>query len=67
MKPLGMTADFRIVRPSRVEDLIWEAIREAVTANWTPTQAIQEMWQSWEQALRDDAKSVGAEFRKALK
>lgn len=55
-KPFGMTADFRIVRPSRVEDKIWEAVEEAFCAGWTPQQFISEARQSWDQANRDKAK-----------
>lgn len=64
-KPYGMTADFRIVCPTRIEDDIWDAVEAAVLENWTPEQMIQEVRECWAQALRDKLKDAEVVFKRA--
>jgi len=52
MRPGGPYLDVR--RPSGVEDAIWDAAREAVTAHWTVYRFRREAAEAWAQALRDD-------------
>jgi hypothetical protein len=62
MKPTGLTADFRIVKSSRTEDLIWDAVEEAVHAGWDPTRFVREARQAWANTLADDAEAANKEF-----
>lgn len=63
MKPLGLDAALNVKMPSRAEDAIWEAVREAINANWTPEQFRNEVISAWQDALRDDAKHAEQVFR----
>lgn len=62
MKPLGIDAAFRLVRPSRAEDKIWEAVAEAISEGWTPKQFRMEAAEAWEQELKDAAKQAVADL-----
>jgi hypothetical protein len=63
-KPLGMTAAFQIVRPTRTEDKIWDAVEEAIAAGWTPQQFVSEARESWRTALQDRVKDADKEFER---
>jgi len=52
-KPYGLTGDFRVIRPTAVENHIWDAVQEAVLAGWTVEQFRREARQAWSQALDD--------------
>lgn len=72
MKPTGLalTMDhaglpsLHVKHSSRTEDAIWEAVREAIDANWTPEQFRNEVSSAWHDALRDDAKHAQKVFSK---
>jgi len=64
MKPTGLDMMLNVKMPSRAEDAIWEAVREAINANWTPEQFRIEVASAWEDALRDDAKHAQQVFSK---
>lgn len=61
-KPLGIglaitdgALTFRVSPIDRVADCIWDAVREAITANMTPEQFRAEVVEAWEHHLREDA------------
>lgn len=56
MKPLGVTADLRVRMPSRAEDMIWEAVREAINDGMTPEQFKSEAAEAWQECLKEDGK-----------
>jgi hypothetical protein len=59
MKPLGASlAPLRVITPSRVEDKIWEAVQEAISAGWTPKQFRSEAGDAWAHELRAMAKDA---------
>ena len=60
-KPYGLTADLRMVTPSRAMDMIWDAVEEARASGMTPKQIKIEMQQAWEHACKEEAK-LGSEF-----
>jgi len=66
MKPLGIAfrpdASLLVLKPSRVEDKVWEAVEEAISAGWTPRQFVAEAADAWSQGLRDAAKDRSREF-----
>lgn len=62
MKPLGMTLDMRIIRPSPVEDKVWEAVREAIDAGWSPARMRAEIGEAWDGLLREDGERARKEF-----
>jgi hypothetical protein len=41
---------------SKVEDMIWDAVEEAINTGWTPEQFKAEAASAWEERLREDAK-----------
>jgi hypothetical protein len=47
MKPWGMTAAFQIVKPTRAQDAISEAVEEAFRAGMTPAEFISEAQEFW--------------------
>lgn len=62
MKPPGVSLtmneygpSLRVTRPSRAEDLIWEAVQEAQAEGRTPEWFVREVREAWAQA-RDDQK-----------
>lgn len=55
---LGLNGSMRVVMPTRVEDKVWDAVREAIDAGWTPQQFRYEIADAWEEHLRDDAKAA---------
>jgi hypothetical protein len=62
-----MTATFQIVRPTRAQDKIWDAVSEAVCAGMTVKEFIQEAREAWADELRSAAKDAEFEFQKGLK
>jgi hypothetical protein len=73
-KPLGLglslnegDVTFRVAKPSRAQDKIWEAVQEAIAANMTPKQFIQEAWESWEHERTESVKAEGKQFYDAMR
>jgi hypothetical protein len=58
MKPYGVTADLRVVRPTRTEDAIWEAVEAAIDEGLTPEQFKAEAAQAWSEILHERARSA---------
>lgn len=60
-KPLGMDVNFRIIKPTAVEDKVWDAVELAIDNGWTPKRMIAEVKDCWREYLadksRDDMKS----------
>lgn len=63
MKPAGIdiaVSDgalvFRVSPSDRVADKIWEAVQDAVCANWTPEQLKREFAAAWEHEHTELAK-----------
>ncbi|MEE8113060.1 MAG: hypothetical protein V3T23_01775 [Nitrososphaerales archaeon] len=60
-KPYGMTAGFQIVKPTHIQDVIWNAIEEAQMVGMTVEEFRRECAEMWSMCLReradDDAKS----------
>lgn len=59
MKPLGITANLQMINPSKLEDLIWQAVEEAQDMNYTVDQFRAECAKAWdyyrdEQRKRDN-------------
>lgn len=54
MKPNGLDIFLNVTKPSHVEDIIWEAVREAFLAGWTPKQFKNELAQAWEYELKKE-------------
>lgn len=63
-KPLGMTADFRITHPDRVEDKVWEAVEEAIDAGWTPERFMREVRSDWSAYLAQKRKDDDRSFER---
>jgi hypothetical protein len=61
-KPMGMTAGFQIIRPTRTEDKVWDAVEEAISENWTPERFIREAQQAWESALKEQIRYANKDF-----
>ena len=66
-KPYGLTATFQVIRPTRAEDKIYEAVQEAIASNMTPTDFIREARKSWAHELREQARFDADTFTRALK
>lgn len=49
---------------SGLEDKIWDAVREAICANMTPTQFKREASQAWQHFLDEDAKAARDVFER---
>ena len=72
MKPLGIDVgvnpegdiSFRCPHPSRLEDLIWEAVEYAIDAGVTPKQFVCEVESAWESVTTDRMKADLKEFQK---
>ena len=58
MKPYGLTPMFQILRPSRTEDKIWEAVQEAIVEGWSPERFKREVAQAWDEELKEQAKEA---------
>lgn len=69
-KPLGcaFTVDehglphIGVRMPSRVEDSVWDAVREAIAAGWTVERFRRECASAWDDALNEDRKSAEKEW-----
>lgn len=66
MKPLGLTYDFRIRKPTRTEDAIWNAVETAIEEGWTPQDFVRELRSAWGDVLREQARHADAELAKAI-
>lgn len=63
MKPFGISLSispdgkpaWSCPKPSKAEDAIWEAVKQAIGEGMTPKRFKQEVAAAWEQELRDDA------------
>jgi hypothetical protein len=66
MKPLGLTAAFQVVKPTRAQDAIWNAVEESQDANMTVQEFISEAREAWEARLKDHAASDDRAFAAAL-
>lgn len=58
MKPMGLTADFRIVRSTRAQDKIWEAVEDAVREGMSPEDFKREAAQAFEHEYNERAKDA---------
>ena len=54
-KPYGMTAAFQIIKPTHVEDAIWEAVEAAIFSNMTVDEFRRECASCWGMCLRERA------------
>lgn len=54
-KPWGMTAVFHIVRPTAMEDRIYETVEAAISAGVSVTDFLAEVRDCWEIALHEKA------------
>jgi len=66
-KPYGLTATMQVIRPSRAEDKIYEAVQEAICANMTVTDFIKEAREAWAYELREQAMFDDGTFKRAVK
>ena len=71
MKPNGLrlelrngALEFRVSRPSHVEDAIWKAVEGAVDANWTVESFRAECAEAWRHKQKQDAKADAAQWSK---
>lgn len=62
MKPLGMDAMFRVVRPTPAEDVVWDAVQRAIELGMTPRDFRLTAAEAWEQILREAGKDAAAEL-----
>jgi hypothetical protein len=65
MKPLGLTAQFQVIRPNRAQDAIYRAVEEAILQGMTVAQFKQEAWECWELVRQDEAKREAKEWSKS--
>lgn len=63
-KPMGLTAAFQLITPSRIEDAFYDAISMAIDAGWTPEQVIKEIRHGWAIRLEEKARQDEAEFKR---
>ncbi len=54
-KPWGMTPLFQVVRPTVVQDAIWDVVRDAQDSGMSVNDFRRECAEAWSQALRDRA------------
>jgi hypothetical protein len=54
----------QVVRPTRAEDKVWDAVQEAVAEGWTAKRFLAEARDAWADALKDAAKSDDDDFRR---
>ena len=66
-KPYGLTAMMQVIRPTRAEDKIYEAVQEAICANMTVTDFIREAREAWAYEQREQARHDDNSFDRALK
>ena len=71
MKPLGISLTVGATgprlgcsRPSRTEDLLWDAVEQAQIEGWTPKRLIAEMREAWEYQRKLDIEGELKEFDK---
>lgn len=64
MKPIGMSASFKIITPTTAENLVWEAVQAAILEGMTPKQFREEAAEAWECELKDQAKRAAEDLCK---
>ncbi len=68
MKPpglrVGREGSLHVIRSTRTEDNVWEAVSEAVAEGWTVEQFRTECEQAWAEALRQQAEDAAREWSK---
>ena len=57
-KPNGLSATLQVLKPSRAEDAIWDAVQEAIDAGMTPERFKREVMQAWMHELSEETKRV---------
>ena len=66
MKPSGIaltiSGGMRVTRPTKAEDLIWEAVQEAQAAGWTAKQLRIEFAEAWSESLKRQAAEDAKHF-----
>jgi hypothetical protein len=62
-KPLGI--GFRVTPSDRVADEIYDAVRGAICANWTPERFISEAREAWAYEMREQAKAADEAFARS--
>lgn len=55
-KPYGLTLDLRVVVPDRVQNIIYDAVQEAIDSGISPKQFKAEVAECWEMVLKDNMK-----------
>jgi len=65
MKPLGIgfgisngLPTMGVHTPSRVEDAVWDAVEEAISAGWTPAKFRREVIAAWDHELDEQKKQA---------
>lgn len=66
-KPAGIALDlqsgFRVTQSSATEDRIWDAVRDAIAAGWTPRQFRNEAASAWDYELDERRKHAAKEWK----
>lgn len=65
-KPWGLSPTFQVTRPSKAEDLIHEAVEQAIIEQMTVKDFIRNARESWGLVLDGDKKHADQEFGRAL-
>lgn len=47
MKPYGMNTALQIIKPTRTEDKVWEAVEEARLEGWELSRLVSEVEEAW--------------------
>lgn len=56
MKPLGLTAGFKVITPTKTQDAIWDAVEWALIENMSAADFKEEVAQAWEELMKRQAK-----------
>jgi hypothetical protein len=64
VKPPGLALGFdgngltmRVTQSDRASDAVWNAVQEALDAQWTPEKFIREVYGAWEHERKERTKS----------
>lgn len=60
----GSGLTMRVTQPTRTEDKVWDAVREAIDEGWTPKRFAIEVAQAWTDAVKEDARHAIDAVRK---
>jgi hypothetical protein len=63
-KPMGMSATFQIIRPTPIEDKIWDAVELAIQQGMSPKEFIDETRYCWQEYLREKMNDDRKEFER---